>query len=81
MAGHQNKKVIYAALVGNTAIAITKIAAAIYTGSSAMLSESIHSVVDTGNQTLLLYGMRRAGRPADERAGSRNHRPRSSAST
>ena len=67
MAGHKNKKVIYAALAGNTAIAITKIAAAIYTGSSAMLSESIHSVVDTGNQILLLYGIRRAGRPADER--------------
>ncbi len=67
MGDHQNKKVIYAALAGNTAIAITKIAAAIYTGSSAMLSESIHSVVDTGNQTLLLYGMRRAGRPADDR--------------
>jgi cation diffusion facilitator family transporter len=67
MAGHKNKKVIYAALAGNTAIAITKITAAIYTGSSAMLSESIHSIVDTGNQTLLLYGIRRAGRPADER--------------
>jgi cation diffusion facilitator family transporter len=66
MAVHKNKKVIYAALAGNTAIAITKIAAALYTGSSAMLSESIHSVVDTGNQTLLLYGLRRAARPADE---------------
>lgn len=66
MAGHQNKRVIYAALAGNSAIAITKIAAASYTGSSAMLSESIHSIVDTGNQALLLYGMRRAGRPADE---------------
>ncbi len=66
MAGHKNKKVIYAALAGNSAIAITKIAAALYTGSSAMLSESIHSVVDTGNQTLLLYGLRRAARPADE---------------
>lgn len=67
MAGHENKKVIYAALAGNTAIAITKIAAALYTGSSAMFSESIHSIVDTGNQTLLLYGLRRARRPADER--------------
>jgi cation diffusion facilitator family transporter len=67
MAGHENKKVIYAALAGNSAIAITKIAAAVYTGSSAMLSESIHSIVDTGNQTLLLHGMRRARRPADER--------------
>jgi cation diffusion facilitator family transporter len=67
MASHKNKKVIYAALAGNSAIAITKIMAAIYTGSSAMLSESIHSIVDTGNQILLLYGIRRAGRPADER--------------
>jgi cation diffusion facilitator family transporter len=66
MAGHQNKRVIYAALAGNSAIAITKIAAASYTGSSAMLSESIHSIVDTGNQALLLYGMRRASRPADD---------------
>ena len=66
MAGHKNKKVIYAALAGNAAIAITKITAAIYTGSSAMFSESIHSMVDTGNQILLLYGIRRAGRPADE---------------
>ena len=67
MAGHKNKKVIYAALAGNSAIAITKITAAIYTGSSAMFSESIHSMVDTGNQILLLYGIRRAGQPADER--------------
>ncbi len=67
MTNHENKIVIYAALAGNTAIAIMKIMAAIYTGSSAMLSESIHSIVDTGNQGLLLYGMRRAARPADER--------------
>ena len=67
MTNHENKIVIYAALAGNTAIAIMKIMAAIYTGSSAMLSESIHSIVDTGNQGLLLYGMHRAERPADER--------------
>jgi cation diffusion facilitator family transporter len=59
-------KVIYAALAGNTAIAITKFAAAAVTGSSAMLSEGIHSLVDTGNQGLLLYGMRRAKRPPSE---------------
>lgn len=62
-----SKRVIYAALVGNGLIAITKFAAAFYTGSSAMLSEGIHSLVDTGNQGLLLHGMRRAARPADEK--------------
>lgn len=60
-----SKKVIYAALVGNSLISITKFAAAFYTGSSAMLSEGIHSLVDTGNQGLLLYGMKKAKKPAD----------------
>jgi cation diffusion facilitator family transporter len=61
-----SKKVIYAALIGNALIAVTKFAAAAITRSSAMLSEGIHSLVDTGNQFLLLYGLRRAKRPADE---------------
>lgn len=65
MANPNSKRVIYAALIGNLLIAISKFAAAAYTGSSAMLSEAIHSVVDTGNQGLLLYGIRRAARPAD----------------
>jgi len=59
-------KVIFAALAGNTAIAITKFIAAGITGSSAMLSEGIHSLVDTGNQGLLLYGMHRAKRPPSD---------------
>ena len=67
MATSGSKKVIYAALGGNSLIAVTKLAAASYTGSSAMLSEAIHSLVDTGNQTLLLYGLKRAKKPADER--------------
>jgi cation diffusion facilitator family transporter len=65
MAG-DSKKVIYAALIGNAAIAVTKFGASVFTGSSAMLSEAIHSVVDTGNQVLLLWGIRKAKRPPDE---------------
>jgi cation diffusion facilitator family transporter len=62
-----SRKVIYAALAGNLAIAVTKLGASLYTGSSAMLTEAIHSFVDTGNQGLLLFGLRRASRKADSR--------------
>ena len=61
-----SKKVIYAALIGNGLIAISKFIGSAITGSAAMLSEGIHSVVDTGNQVLLLLGLRRAKKPADE---------------
>ncbi len=58
-----SKKVIIAALIGNSLISVTKFIAAAMTGSAAMMSEGIHSVVDTGNQILLLYGLKRAQKP------------------
>lgn len=62
-----SRKVVIAALIGNALIAVTKFVAALLTGSAAMMSEGIHSVVDTGNEVLLLYGMKRARQPPDER--------------
>jgi cation diffusion facilitator family transporter len=61
-----SKRVVYAALVGNLLVAATKFFAAAVTGSSSMLSEAVHSLVDTGNEALLLYGYFRASRRPDE---------------
>jgi len=61
----ESKTAVFAAIIGNTIIAIIKFAAAAITGSSAMLSEGIHSLVDTGNGGLLYLGIRKSARPAD----------------
>src|SRR5260370_8131067 len=63
--GPASKKAVYAALAGNLLVAVTKFAAAAMTGSSSMLSEGVHSLVDTGNQGLLLSGYRRGDREPD----------------
>jgi cation diffusion facilitator family transporter len=65
--GKSSNRVISAALAGNLLVALTKFWAAAWTGSSAMLSEGVHSLVDTSNQGLLLYGIHRAARPPDAR--------------
>ena len=55
------------ALVGNTFITILKFAVYLRTGSAAMLSESIHTLVDSGNQAILLIGIRQLSNPSDKR--------------
>lgn len=65
-ANQSTVKVIAAAFFGNLLIAISKFAAALYTGSSAMFSEGVHSLVDTGNQALLFMGLKRSQKPADD---------------
>ena len=66
MGSRASQRVLYAALLGNILVALTKFVASSLTGSSAMASEAIHSLVDTGNEILLLYGLRRAAQPPDE---------------
>src|ERR1043166_3068913 len=65
MAG-ESRQAVLAAVAGNLPIAGTKVLAAGFSGGPAMLSEAIHSLIDTGNGVLMLYGMHRSRRPPDE---------------
>jgi len=62
---NKNNTSIYSALAANLLISITKFIAGAFTNSSSMISEGIHSLVDTINQVLLLYGLKRSRKPAD----------------
>jgi cation diffusion facilitator family transporter len=66
MATQGSPRTLLVALAANVAIAVAKFVAAAITGSSAMLTEGVHSLVDSTNQLLLLYGRRRARKPASE---------------
>src|SRR3984885_11681964 len=62
-----SRKVVLAALAGNVAIAACKLGAAYLSHSTSTLAEAVHSLADTGNQALLLVGLRLAAKPPDER--------------
>ena len=64
---HESLPAVVAAIIGNLAIATVKFIAAAMTGSSAMISEGIHSVVDTGNGCLLLVGLKKSEKAANDR--------------
>lgn len=66
MPQQESRTAVIAALIGNLCIAVTKGVAAAISGSSAMLSEAVHSLVDTGNEVLLIYGQHRSTKPPDE---------------
>jgi len=67
MSSADSKKVVVAALLGNLAITACKFGAALLSGSTATLAEAVHSLADSGNQVLLLVGLRLAAKPADDR--------------
>jgi cation diffusion facilitator family transporter len=63
----ESRTAVIAALLGNAALAVLKGVAAAFTGSAALLAETFHSIADTGNQALLMLGMRLGGAPPDRR--------------
>jgi cation diffusion facilitator family transporter len=65
-AREQSRKSVLAALAANSAIAVIKLIAAVISGSTALLAEGFHSIADTGNQALLLLGLRLSDKPPDE---------------
>src|SRR5512142_1704725 len=67
MARSESTVVVVIALIGNLCITASKFGAAVFTGSAAMASEGVHSLADTTNELLLLYGLNRANAPPDRR--------------